>query len=732
MTTTVELERAGTFEPITYGDFEIENGTSDVRLAPEATITTANSVPVESNQRVRIVIDGVTRFSGRTTSEGTRRRNGQRRVRAEHEAYRVFDEAVSVGPTSDAATVLQDAIAATSFAAGLSVTYTGTSETLTEAYEVTDRKVKSIFRDIVDRTNRVWWVAADGTITVQPRGGRGEWTSVSLPGDDAAIDSYEAGDVRSVLNDVTVVGTGEERVEGNATDAASISEYGRRSETFNLQYVTTASEADAAAAELLQPTPLDSASVIVGGSVGTDPDQNLANFTISLSDNSFDLAGDSFIIESQSIEQGRVTLEVGEAATNGIDSVNRASKSRADGFEGDQLSKVGGNLDDIDDGTNFGRILQSAIDNGRHTLQEAVGDLDNIEDGGQFARVNTGNVDANNNVLLATSVGDLDDIDDGSEFGKVNTTAISAGDILLAQAVGDLDDIEDGTDFGKVDITNITPGGAVFASGVDLSDGRTVDDITATDSDKGGATVIDGDEILTGSIQANEIDTLVLDTDQLKVGFETNTELEFTEENSTGDTALIPETDEGGFIGTPFRRFNTVNSLAVGAENVTASDQLTCNGQTNFNPGFGESVEITEDGTTNSVVSNTVAGGTGLRPDADNVGALGSSVAAWSSVSAHNFITATPEPLSGVSCRDVTGYDWHNPPEVVAQTKASDSDTREYKRQNPNDGVEVGHMTNWLLEVTKDQQRVIESLESTIDDLESRLAALESQVGPNA
>jgi len=230
-------------------------------IAPEATITTANSVPVESNQRVRIVIDGVTRFSGRTTSEGTRRRNGQRRVRAEHEAYRVFDEAVSVGPTSDAATVLQDAIAATSFAAGLSVTYTGTSETLTEAYEVTDRKVKSIFRDIVDRTNRVWWVAADGTITVQPRGGRGEWTSVSLPGDDAAIDSYEAGDVRSVLNDVTVVGTGEERVEGNATDAASISEYGRRSETFNLQYVTTASEADAAAAELLQPTPLDSASV---------------------------------------------------------------------------------------------------------------------------------------------------------------------------------------------------------------------------------------------------------------------------------------------------------------------------------------------------------------------------------------------------------------------------------------------------------------------------------------
>ena len=705
MTTTVELERAGTFEPITYGDFEIENGTSDVRIAPEATITTANSVPVESNQRVRIVIDGVTRFLGRTTSEGTRRRNGQRRVRAEHEAYRVFDEAVSVGPTSDAATVLQDAIAATSFAAGLSVSYTGTSETLTEAYEVTDRKVKSIFRDIVDRTNRVWWVGADGTITVQPRGGRGEWTSVSLPGDDAAIDSYEAGDVRSVVNDVTVVGTGEERVEGNATDSTSISEYGKRSETFNLQYVTTASEADAAAAELLQPTPLDSASVIVGGSVGTNPDQNLSNFTISLSDNSLGLAGDSFIIESQSVEQGRVTLEVGEAATNGIDSVNRASKSRGDVTT---LGNVVGSGSLGDNSVDTPQLVDTAV------IEQKLADAG-----------------VTNGKLANLSVDETKVQDSSISTPKLQAEAVTASEIAA-------------------------------------------DTITAAQIAAGTITAL---EIAADEITANEIDTLDLDTAEISIGTDADQSLEFTTETVGASTAVrvVPNGlatlggDSDRFTRSYFNRSNvtfleiessaipTASDVDLGTSTdefdtlyvngVVVNNNVNADGEVSGGSLFsGGNLTVLGDGdidtleTTDLTISDAGAdivtvfadSGTSLRPSVDNEGALGTNTAAWATVTAHNIFEQTPEPLDpadpvdGVDLDELKGTSWEQPPAYVAKRKANAEDDREYVRQNPNkSGVELGHMTNYLLETCKAQQE-------RIDDLESRLADVESQVGPNA
>jgi hypothetical protein len=415
---------------------------------------------------------------------------------------------------------------------------------------------------------------------------------------------------------------------------------------------------------------------------------------------------DTLTIERQIIEEGRMTVDLGGARARGTVAVNRQSKSQEDKFEGDDLSKVDGDLDDVEDGSNFGRILQSAIQSGKHTLQAAVGDLDNIEDGGTFARVREGNVDSDNFVLLATSVGDLDDIDDGSNFGRVSTTALDAGEIVLAEAIGDLDDIEDGTDFGKVDITNLTSGGAVFATGVELRDGRELDDITEIDPEKSNATVIDGDNILTGSIQATEIDTLVLDTDQLKVGFDADTELEFVE-NSLGDTALRPEFDERGYIGDPSHRFD------VGFYSVLDSDSIG-----------------TDDITVNSSGANIVTvfadNGASLRPSVDNEGALGTNVAAWSAIVAHNVNELTPapmdtdDPVDGLDLDELKDTSWKRPPAYVAQRKATAQDDREYIRQNPSkNGVELGHMTNYLLETCKEQQR-------RIDDLEERLSALEA------
>jgi len=260
--------------------------------------------------------------------------------------------------------------------------------------------------------------------------------------------------------------------------------------------------------------------------------------------------------------------------------------------------------------------------------------------------------------------------------------------------------------------TNITSGGAIFATGVDLRDDRSLDDITQQDPDKGDATVIDGGEILTGSIQANEIDTLVLDTDQLKVGFETDTELEFVE-NSLGDTALRPEFDERGYIGDNSHRFdvgffNVIDSTAVGTDDLTVNSSDA------------------------NIVTVFADSGAALRPGEDNKGALGTNTAAWATVTAHNIFEQTPEPLDpadpidGVDLAELKGTSWEHPPAYVAKRKANADDDREYIRQNPKkSGVELGHMTNYLLETCKAQQE-------RIDDLESRLAALESQVGPNA
>jgi len=699
MTTTVELERAGTFEAIQYGTFEIQNGTSDGRLAPEARITTANSVPVESNQRVRIVIDGVTRFEGRTTSEGTRRGNGQRVVKCEHEAYRVFDEAVSVGPSNDTAFILSNAIGETSFGS-FTVDYTGTSDILGGTYEAENRKVKQIFRDIADRVNRVFWVATDGTITVQPRGGRGEWTSVSLPGDRASIDEYEAGDVRSVINDVTVVGTREEKVEGSAVDSASISEYGRRSERFNLAYVTTTAEANDAAEQLLQPEPLDSAKLTVGSNVGTDPEQNLANYSITLTDPSLDLSSDTFLIESQTIEQGRVTLEVGEASRNSARSVNRKAKSNGDVTD---LGNVVGSGQLGDQSVDTPQLVDTAVIE-QKLADASVGsgklvDASVIEQKLADASVGSGKLVDESVIeqkLANLSVSETKIQDDSISTQKIKAFAITANEIA-SRTITALEIDAGAITSNEIDTQTIVANN-IAARTIDAlrieSDAITANEIAAdtiTADEITSRTIsaleieagtITANEIDAGTITANEVATLNLQTDQLTI-----------DDSSTGASLE--------FFG-----------------NVNGGIALEPQGNISLASPFSDPFQL-------AVIQE-------IKPDDDNVGQVGTSLDAYSEMNAHNFITATPEPLDSVSCRDVTGYDWHHPPECVAQKKAAKDDDREYARSNPNAGIEMGHMTNWLLEVTKDQQRVIESLESTVDDLESRIEQLEAAVGPNA
>ena len=65
-----------------------------------------------------------------------------------------------------------------------------------------------------------------------------------------------------------------------------------------------------------------------------------------------------------------------------------------------------------------------------------VGSLDDIADGTTYGKVAATVIDANGIVILAQTSGDLDDIDDGTTYSRVLTTNISAGQIVLENSVG--------------------------------------------------------------------------------------------------------------------------------------------------------------------------------------------------------------------------------------------------------------------------------------------------------
>jgi len=121
------------------------------------------------------------------------------------------------------------------------------------------------------------------------------------------------------------------------------------------------------------------------------------------------------------------------------------------------------NLDNIDDGSTYGRILQTDISAGHILLSETVGDLDDVTDGTNYGKVLKTDI-SSGHILLSETVGDLDDISDGTNYGKILKTDISSGHILLSESVGDLDDIDDGTNYERVAATDISAGHITLVS----------------------------------------------------------------------------------------------------------------------------------------------------------------------------------------------------------------------------------------------------------------------------
>lgn len=316
---------------IAYRDFSITVPTSPMDIAPSAEVTTNANESISANDSLEIVIDGTTRFSGRTRSGGTISDLGGVDVTAYHQARDEFERTKSFTYfNAPAEAILSDALAFGG--SNLTLDYPGTSPSIDGEYDVNDRPLKRVFRDMMDRTNRVWWVDPAGTtVHVEPLGGRGTWQAINTQNDKATLQKFDSGNIDTVRNEVTVVGTNQEQVRGSASDFGSQNTYGRRTgnSPYNVSYVTTQTEAEAVAESLLIPEPQPEGTLLVGSNVG-DITQPLANYQVDVTDPGKDVTATDLVVESQTIEQGRATLTLGTGAGVSIEEVNRSTKSQED------------------------------------------------------------------------------------------------------------------------------------------------------------------------------------------------------------------------------------------------------------------------------------------------------------------------------------------------------------------------------------------------------------------
>jgi hypothetical protein len=120
-------------------------------------------------------------------------------------------------------------------------------------------------------------------------------------------------------------------------------------------------------------------------------------------------------------------------ATKGADWLSNLTNIPADLFQ-----NLINTLDDIADGTTYGKVLSTDISDGH--------------------------------ILLTSVEGNLDNITDGVTYGKILLTGISAGKIVLAEVDGNLDDISEGATYGKVALTNISAGNIILQTDQNLSE----------------------------------------------------------------------------------------------------------------------------------------------------------------------------------------------------------------------------------------------------------------------
>jgi hypothetical protein len=138
-----------------------------------------------------------------------------------------------------------------------------------------------------------------------------------------------------------------------------------------------------------------------------------------------------------------------------------------------------------------------------------------------------------------------------------------------------------------------------------------------------------------------------------------------------------------------------------------------------------------------------------IQPTTDRAARAGTQNNAFVTMRAANFVNDSPEPLAQqdiealgetapdggttdrpVDLDELQACSWYDaPPKYIAAEQQRRADDPGRDGSADDHGVELGHMSNYLLEACKALAAERDALESRIDDLEARLAALE---GDNA
>jgi len=165
------------------------------------------------------------------------------------------------------------------------------------------------------------------------------------------------------------------------------------------------------------------------------------------------------------------------------------------------LLEMSGDLDDIIDGSTYGKVLLTQLSAGKVLLAQVEGDLDDVADGEEHGKVLLTSISAGK-ILLSQCLGNLDNILDGGTWGKIKLTDISSGHIKLVTCIGDLDDVSDGDIWGRVDITDISSGHILIGKTIN-SDGyaKMPDDWRKTED----LTLIDGGKIYTQTVNTQQL-----------------------------------------------------------------------------------------------------------------------------------------------------------------------------------------------------------------------------------
>ena len=337
--TVVEVQNDdGTYREIRVSGgrpWVVEQGTSDTDApAPKLRAQSDSRESVDAGQNIRVRDGNTTIFGGRVT-DAPIQGDGNRPIDAEHNGFRLLEEEVTLSVSGTDEDVFQAAINASTRSGTFSLSYSGTATTLGDTYDVEGREISRVFRDMADRVGRVFWIdGTTNTVNVEPYGGAGTMSDIKTSEESysARLEEFDDSDLKTVVNEATVVGTGGEKVTGFDEDLTSKSDYGRQPKRVQVSYVTSKSEADAYASELLVPDPLPSAETTVDSRHPDDIETPLVNRDVRIVDpsNSVDV---TVPVEKQTITPGQATFTAGEGAVVNVEEFNRTQKSRDDTTE---------------------------------------------------------------------------------------------------------------------------------------------------------------------------------------------------------------------------------------------------------------------------------------------------------------------------------------------------------------------------------------------------------------